>query len=177
MRLKACRRFTIGDGMVLVAATAVGFALFRWYSEALGAAGLDKYSFLTLGAACPLISWDLALAALYRRRPRPAARRLAGSAGPGSVLAIAFVGLLVMPPYIAARLAWPNGFPMSGGFDFVFVLAHMGGGIAAGQWMLSLMARRFRSGRGWIDWSGLVVSSLWFALLVGLLTARAFGNP
>ncbi len=176
---KPCRPFTIADGMILVAATAGGFALLRWYIEAIEATrgGLGRISFRALGAACPVIAWTLALAALALRRPRPSIRRLAGRAGPGAVLAIGLVSLLIMPPYIVARITWQQRFTISPGFDFVFVLAHMGGSIALGHWLLLLVARRFRAGRGWIDRSTLLVSALWVVLLVGLLVARVLGNP
>jgi len=175
---KPCRPFTIADGMVLVAATAGGFALLRWYLGDLQAnGGLNGATYRVLGAVCPLIAWTLALAALGLRHPRPTLRRLAGRAGPGAVLAIGSVSLLVMTPFLAARLTWRNRFGIAPGFDLVFVLVHMGGSIALGHGALLILARRFRAGRGWIDLSSLLVALLWVALLVVLLTARVLGNP
>lgn len=89
------RRFTLLDGMILVAAMAVGLAINRATPSETSWAGIWHYrSFITLAALPHLVAWTLALLVIGFRAPRRRSPWLVGmilAAAPAAGLAMDWV--------------------------------------------------------------------------------------
>lgn len=91
------RRFTVVDGMILVAATAVGFGVARWNAllaaefRPLPTLYLIRSTCLTLG-----FSWTFALLLLRFRLPRPPRRELCRRPGFTAGVAAAVTAVVVL---------------------------------------------------------------------------------
>src|SRR5690349_5020505 len=96
MRKSACRPFTVLDGMVLVAATAVGLECLRrlplanWMNAGVFARDWSLWIARVIGlTSCFAVPCTCAMLVLRLRRPRPARRSLARQ--PGLVACLAGV--------------------------------------------------------------------------------------
>jgi hypothetical protein len=182
------RRFSLLDAMILIAATAVGLAIARRWTQLADVTRLflspDEGPLPVLASltrrivlSWPVVAmWTLALVALRLRRPRPRGRRLFAPAGVVACLVAAVVMGLEFaqvvfietedwiqyphPRHTAAR--W-------GEFEYraIHTTATTSIGMAvAAAWVALALARRWRSERSWIDGAGRVVGSLWILLLL-----------
>jgi hypothetical protein len=89
------RKFGLLDGMMLVAGTAIGLAIWRawyasvWWSRIPGSSLKDFYR--SLGSASLLAPWSVTLLGMALRHPRPSLRRLALSPALAVGLAVSLV--------------------------------------------------------------------------------------
>jgi hypothetical protein len=180
MRDSQCRRFTIADAMLLVAATAVGFGVDRipgWilfpdlqergnaaslafnYSQAIGEIQVGSIPFLT--------AWTIAFLVIRLRRPRPALRRCLRE--PGMVgCCVATVGILVNALWVLmlaiAYAPDPTAdFFYRGGEVKVYAL-HVGFAVI-GSWVGLVLVRGWTPIPCWIDRLGRVLGLLWISMI------------
>ncbi len=180
------RRFTILDGLVLTAATAVAL---RFMQKVMGSYDADfgdpmsviqnarlrgfwsapVYLLFWFEIAAPfLLCWGLALAILRFVPPRPGRRRWRpGSAAvrsvAGSVLAMgAGWGVLVVPLWTRIFVARGAIQPEMYGLAFRSVVLFMmaAGASVAASWLSLAIDRRCRRSADWIDRLGLVLGVL-----------------
>jgi hypothetical protein len=132
MTPRAPRKFTILDGMILVAATAGGFALWRAVGDTLGRhlgnvpfgafSWFSSIVYRVVEAAFPLLAVLTPTVLIWRlRRPRPRWRRLMRQPGMAALCAalIPIATSLVGLRQIASLLANPASFVSgAGGEDF-----------------------------------------------------------
>ena len=160
------RRFTIGDAMILVASLAVGFAVMR--------SKLAGYTFTKPSPQSPLL-WAIQYlteplmvaltpgwAVLRLRHPRPRLRTLLRR--PGSVLGFASVAgvavcLLFWMVAIAFRPPHPSGL-------WILFSSNSVGPMVLGGLSALLLGRRWRMGRGWVEWMGLGIGAYWVFWMV-----------
>jgi hypothetical protein len=159
-----CRKFTLMDGMILIAGIAVGFTGFRAQFGSISdwerwIASFDSLSGFTL----MLMS---ALVLVFRlRRPRPTIRRV--FCQPGAVAcftAVAF-GFIYDVQYILLMAVdadrrmektfsgWVWWIIETPGSEFAWIVPI--------TWVLMLLSRRWRPELGWIDRSGFLVGWGW----------------
>jgi len=165
----ASRRFTIADGMALVAATGVGLALARAYSDAFhgipfhpSPSSWRTTDYLRTTSSCMVACWMLTILGLRLRRPRPRLRRLARNPGFAASCALA-AGLAVgMIEAIPRAIGGPRDL-MPGPFERVSGLMIWGGRTVLGAWILLAVFRLWRPERSWIDRLGRVLGWSWIA--------------
>lgn len=177
--LMSHRRFRISDGLVLVLATAVGFAWMRALNQeqfdGLSLANLRTVSGWTfLGwACCPLASaLSLGLLVLRLRSPKPRWRRLTRQPGfvaclfgAGSAVLSGIVWLLILTSLLQLH---PHNSP-----EDVFGPFWLGaGGATLGAWIVMLLGGTGRPEKSWLDRSGRVMGGFWLGLL--LLTGASW---
>ncbi len=172
-----CRRFSVLDGMILVAGVAVGIVGGRWrfgeYHWQTPAFGLGEYHWETPAFAWhPLAGVLLMLASalvmIWRlRRPRPPIRLIASQ--PGAVACFAVLALklavtadTVVSSVIAHQLGRFNEVGLAvwvilGGFP------NTSAAVVPIGWALLLANRRWRPEPGWIDRSGRILGWAWIA--------------
>jgi hypothetical protein len=165
------RRFTLLDAMILIGATAVGFAgarvallslgsfyaflnpdpfWFRFYAGAMySSAFLTVFSFALLAVAC-----RGRLANLRRSLQQPGTAACA-------VSAFAVLSLLL------AKVFWASAhrtlaFQPASWADFGSWGAHVGGSVAAG-WLVLAGCGQWRRASDWIEWAGRGVGAAWIA--------------
>jgi hypothetical protein len=187
MRVKSCRRFTVSDAMVLVAATALALVGVRYYWPSwppeLGFRGayrhtakiiiytnlmtIIKYNLYIL--SCPAAAWTSACLALCLRRPRPTLRHLTRQ--PGAVACAAAVVVLAIRLInfgsVVSILAVDGAYPWSGLslldmyiFDLQKIPSEIGSAVAA-AWVVQAVGGRWRPEPGWIDRMGRVLGVFW----------------
>jgi hypothetical protein len=160
-----CRPFMLLDAMILVAATAGGFGLWRWlFIDALNSPhnSIFQYSILYRTAAFfvtagPVILVEtLGFIAIRLRQPRPPLRRLMAQPGMMSCVAsVCFLTFLATFLIIASEKA---GWPLGG---LAEELPAPVGRVVATSWMILLLSRRWRFERGWIDMLGVILGCYW----------------
>jgi hypothetical protein len=174
------RRFTIADGMVLVAATAVGslmtraympgfyrmmgFSSFRSFADPTGLKRSFSWAFGP--PSCMVAAWMVAAIPLRLRRPSPGRRGL--SRQPGFVACAAAAGSL------AAGLLWVwsmrhrPGFQRPDSFEQAWLsTTHWTASAVAGAWLTLLLNRRWRAEPSWIDRFGRLLGLYWIVQFVG----------
>jgi len=174
-----CRRFTLGDAMVLIAATACGFALLRGFDTYQRRSQADwtlggmqllvtiPYARRILGLQAPmwLTPWTLAALLLRLRSPRPCLRRVMRQPGAlaSMLAAVACATSLVMIGKQAAilplRSPWPVLVPL---FELCGQLA---GILIAGGWLTLALGRAGRRDPGWIDALGTSLGACWLGIV------------
>jgi len=171
MRKPSYRPFTVLDGMVLVAATAVGLALVHAYVPVLLASRIERaegrfVAWATGPPSCLALPWMLGLLVLRLRQPHPPRRLLARQ--PGLVAcAAALAGLLpggLWSLSVAefrgpawSRLRFPEQW--FGVIDFVAPAV-------VGAWLALALSRRWRAEPGWIDRAGRLLGVFWVVSFV-----------
>jgi hypothetical protein len=169
------RRFAVVDGMILVAASAVGFALAGlWGRELttqlptffLGATSTAARSRFAGGAMAALVPATFAWLVLRRRPPRLHLRRM--SRRPGSVACGVAASMLV-----AHAACLPLSMRTMGGLTSPFLVAawYWPESIAAGvlaSWALLLVTGRWQAGTDWVDRFGMLIGACWIALPLAL---------
>jgi hypothetical protein len=169
-----CRKATLGDGLILIAAIAVSFAvtrsvlqdpLLRWYL-------LDKIS--RVGVVHRLVTYvalifTLSYFAIRLRRPRPPLREIFRQ--PGMIacsavgVSIAFGFLLLLPRLVTILFGsvYPQT-PLSQIVGFTvsnMLFAHA----IAGAWLTLWLSGSWKAEAGWIDWLGRVLGCFWILSL------------
>ena len=168
-------RFTIMDGMAMVAAAAVGVALSRsYYDQVMRVARSQPQSFEYRGwvylaalAALPLVA---ALAWCRLRRPFRPTRRMAREPGTVAMLAAAVSVLTIaIDQVLMLTLPGPPGTRFIGGTWRPLVgpagmLATVTGPAICAAWSLQWLAGYWRPRSGWIDRAGITLGMVWIAL-------------
>ncbi len=175
------RRFTLLDAMILVAATAVGYAGVRVTyhimrvnpGEFLQFASVGDFLNLTfvlsLLAMPVLASWTLTLIPLRLLAPRPRFRRLARQPGFAAAVAPTMAAMFLTPPIAFGEILSMN----QSHWDpflviYPLVPASLGVSVVV-AWSLLLLGRRWRAEPSWIDRLGRALGAIW--ILLGLLAA------
>jgi hypothetical protein len=172
MRAESRRRFTIVDGMVLVAALGVGFAATRLHSVPyldhfnLPAPWYRRYTtwilrwLVTAGPCMGMLS--TAVVVLSLRPPRPALRRRLRH--PGIVAAyMATFGLLFSAwPRAAVLTAYAIGTTANHRWETAVLIGALANGSAiASGWLVLWLARRFRPEPRALDRLGRALGVYW----------------
>jgi hypothetical protein len=176
VRTKALRRrFMLLDGMVLVAATAVGYAVVHAFATQVlqedllsllrgvvedGRPG-SLAAILMVCTVPVLAAWTLALIPLRLLKPRPRFRRLARQ--PGLVAAISFATaiaflatLLLTIRILLGEGEWWNSLGM------IFMILPTAPGVAVlVSWATLIVSGRWQAEPSWIDRLGRVFGVLW----------------
>ncbi len=181
---QAPRRFVLIDGMILVAATAVGFALLRVYQGSI-AVDMDKsllwqhHYWGRVDAAQPLLwSWTMAAVVLRLRRPRPEIRRLLRQPGAvacwvGALITVGMGALTLAVDVIVHRIAGVDRELNRPAIkDFFLFSPWVIGAAVASAWMILWLDRRWRAEPSWVDRLGRVLGVLWIALAVATYSLR-----
>ena len=165
MRRSRCRRFSILDGMILVAATAVGLVLARTiFGDAvtLGANVINISRPITYF----LLAWTLAVLTIRLRQPHPSLRRLVCQPGMAACLAVATVTAV-------DATAWAIYWAQLESRHATEMLARYWRGyherpglVVAAVWLGLLLSRRWRPEPGWIDRLGRLIGGLWLLTLL-----------
>jgi hypothetical protein len=167
------RGFRLGDGMILIASIAVGFALCRSTLQSFLPAPprrmLAASSFQTVRDSLlylpPILAPCTFACLLIRMRgPRPPRRELfeyVGTAATASAALIILIRTVVMTVLVAAGtrtdfIASPIGLSS---------IDEPGCGVL-GAWSLLLLGGRWRLERSWIDWLGSGLGALWVAIAI-----------
>jgi hypothetical protein len=179
---RRCRPFTLLDGMILVAATAAGFALWRWlFLDQLDAtrnhaAAPDRFGStffsLYLSAAPIVLVQMIGFVFLRARQPRHSWRRM--MCQPGLAGCVAALGFLICGATLARPLLG-KAYPMLPvGLLGAFLPSAVGSAVAV-AWLLLALGRRWRHERGWIDGIGVILGCywLWAALAINYYGASA----
>jgi hypothetical protein len=158
---RKCRAFTLLDGMILVAATAGGFALWRL----VVLPGIDlimrdatpaDFGRVYLSAA-PIVLMELVGFMVIRlRQPRPRFRRIMTQ--PGTVSSVAALTFLIFN----AAFSFPAGIEMTPEvlWSDAFLPTAAGSAVAM-AWTVLALSRRCRRERGWIDAFGMILGCYW----------------
>lgn len=187
MSSRSPRKFTILDGMILVAALACGFALRRVEAGAgqfVGAFGPDNWlgrnAQEPIHAVVPFLTAMTPAVVLMRlRRPRPRLRIVARQ--PGMAACCAAIIPLAMTLIELVRENWRLASSARDPFDWLasaFLLTE--GGAMTGLWVLAAwaalaMGGRRRPERGWIDRLGRLVGLGWLLVLAVEILGHASG--
>ncbi len=191
------RRFTLLDGMIGVAATAVALPGTRRLWEALEgpvadlpveiAGGVARGMIREVGAVLLILSvpaaaaWTVALIPLRMKRPRPPRRRLVRQ--PGLVATVAASITLATSGLVAAAVGamgnrapggnsffWLNDRPTS----YLVLVPGLAGAAVLGSWLTLIVGGRWRAEPSWPDRLGRLLGLYWIALAVGGAAAVGF---
>lgn len=161
------RRFTIVDGMVLVAATAFGLAGNRLVISG----GMTPFEAIT---PC-LLAWTFAVLALNLLKPKRNFRLLARKFG-FIACAVSPVGLLLAANEMFYD--YVNKYYIRPPFqDFFFVsimydTEGVNGSLVAGSWVALFLCGHRKMRADWLEWLGRVLGLLWVVLLVSGMWLR-----
>jgi hypothetical protein len=172
------RLFGLGDGLILVTATAVGLAAIRvamtndMYHLAAPTKGWSSISAtaefvadFALWVVAPLLgAWTLACLVLLLRPPRPAFRRLLRRPGALTCLVAAILVLFTPAVGIVASRTVPYSY-LSVYASLLFGSIHAGAG-AASCWTTLLLWRRWRPEPTWLDRLGRLIGAAWMSIAV-----------
>jgi hypothetical protein len=169
------RRFTIADGMILVAATAAALATAKSFPPR------PRHALLPWAAEIPKLTWaglifTLALIPIRLRRPRPGRddlwRRPGWVACVSVAIALVIVFLQACLSYAIILRANP-AFLFSPGTDLSFFRNNIGHiqtqaiTAVAAAWSVLACGGLWESEPGWIDRAGRVIGVYW--ILIGLV--------
>jgi hypothetical protein len=190
MQGPSSRPFNLLDAIILVAATALGFAGMRLCREiGIPYAYAERPIFRGFYTVSPLLAaWTVAVPFLALRGPRPRLRRLARQPGLAACVSAAlvivaeiafpFLRYLVAPPgwrvysdrlheilQIMARVI-----PAKNGYDYFFALlwVRIAGYAVAAAWIILALSGGSRSQPSWIDRLGRILGTFW---IVGSVVA------
>jgi hypothetical protein len=166
------RRLNLVDGMIIVAATALGLAMSRARMTGLmttrsplfappgpWAKGLALAILDGLEASVPvLLTTTLAILAIRLRRPRPALLRLGRE--PGFVACVVAVPAILLCVVSAIPLVWARGASFAQGFSLLDYTPE-GGFAVTGAWLALAVGRRWRPQPHWVDRLGRLVGIGW----------------
>ncbi len=164
MRMPVGRSFTILDAMVLVGATALGFACLHEVNP-LEAYGGEKFWTYAPELLPPFLTyWAIALLVLRFRQPRPRRNRLAIEPGASACLAVTVVTALAAVSLGCSTIHQPFTYSPTSFLWTVTYLAktHAPDAVAA-VWIFQIMGRRWRPEPVWIDRMGRSIGFLWLA--------------
>lgn len=183
------RKFTLLDGLILIAATAPGILSLRAIRPEVGFWPRHWTTPETVQLVVALVAlvlpcvltWTLALPVLRLYRPHPPARRL--SRQPGMVasaavaLALALTALAIGAGILlkiaqADPISWPKGERdwLAMAVEVLAVFSPLVALAVAGAWASLVLGGRWRAERDWIDRAGRTLGVVWmlagFALSV-----------
>lgn len=170
------RRFTLLDGMILTAATAVGLGVARFHVglyEGREIPFSDHPSRISLWVG---FAWTVALIPLRLRAPRPPFRDIRRQ--PGLVMAIAVVSAGIFDDLLWTLLRNFSGHGSSVSFVLQLLVepVEIAPWIAAG-WIALAFSGGWRGEAGWIDRLGRLLGTLWIvAWIYSTVTSGAFDN-
>lgn len=170
------RRFTVGDAMILVAATAVGTLAIRGTLPDLStlesdlsrapSPGMRHFQALQFGlsAVIPyLATLTPAMLVVRLRQPRPGLRRIGRQ--PGMIACtVATVAMAIEASWIASLLARGSGF-IHASTVFVAYAPQVSFAVVGG-WVALALSGRWRSGSDWIDRGGRLLGLIWIGITV-----------
>lgn len=170
MGTRVRRRFTIADGMILVAASAVGLLLVREYAASLHIvyrrASASRLLEVVEGVSeCLAAAGMVALIPIRLQRPRPGLRRLARQPGfaaccaLAAVLALGFLQGLVLVLFRDVQKAWGGTWPFQQLWEIG--VAFRGPFAVAGAWLVLLLSGRWRAEPSWVDRLGRFLGMVW----------------
>ena len=174
------RRFTLMDAMILVAATAAGCALIRYYWNFYGGWPRDGFSLFgwAMTSACFLSPLSFALIVLRMRTPRPTRTRLRRQPGLVSNLVV-MLGWFIYGGLAAwawlRRIAGRDISSPDPDLDLLIVIqrvhscTELVGWMVAASWFALVLAGACRPEPSWIDRAGRILGACWIAIAV-LLT-------
>jgi hypothetical protein len=176
-----CRKCTVADLVIIIAATAPAFAVLRtlWpYAPDLYEAYftfrqsinnlLTQCNYAILATSIVALSLTIASFVLWFRQPRPTIRYL--TRRPGMVACTAAVIVLVIRLINAGTVA---GILLHDGrldaweiyvAELSVIPSEMGCGVA-GAWAVQLLSGRWRCERNWLDRAGRVLGFFWIATI------------
>jgi hypothetical protein len=167
-RASGAKRFTLLDAMILVAATAIGIAVFR-----TAIPDFRNPGDWTSGASAFLVSWSSAALLLRVRPPRPHVRRWVtrpgDAASMATILGTILTGLLCLLQSVGSLLTGSNKGPLLP-FALVVFSIVIAPAVAT-SWLMIALGRRWRREVDGIGWLGRVLGVGWMILfvLMGLL--------
>ena len=172
------RRFTLLDGMILISATAAGFALMRPTMEDLPSnfpfegmffsyrSIVSGVSYLFLSTTPLFSAWSFCLVLLRLRPPRPSLHRLFRQ--PGLVASIsASIGSVIATVFLTVLMFELGPRPPSEQVTMVSSAAF--GGAILTTWSILFLSGRWRSERSWVDRAGRVLGVCWIIQILALL--------
>jgi hypothetical protein len=173
---KRGRKFSILDGMIVVAATAISFAWTRSEIQHIlrFQVGIPAGIRFSLWIPIPipsLVSATIAVLVLRSRRPRPRWRQLVYQ--PGTVACAGIILVAALQAVLFALALGLNQIPALS-FDRSAIgpqihpaLLHSAAnwGLAViGVWLALVCVRRWRAEDSWIDRAGRIIGSCWIAM-------------
>jgi hypothetical protein len=166
MRTILTRRFTLADGMILIAAAALGLGLQNTLLTAGIPPWMKQYGMLLTPW---LIATPIGLLGLRAMHPRPTLRRICRQPGTvacaASLAAISMRGLLnAIDDVIYQVMGSHNVHGLSHWIWDYYAEALVAGGWVALAWAVLASARAWRSEPSWIDRAGRVYGWLMIAI-------------
>lgn len=183
------RRFTLLDGMIVVAAMAVGLDLIRYFDlgfdwEFHSQIWMDPrfffhswmidqlvFQIFQIAIISAMIA-TLATLAFRLRRPRPARRRLARQPGMVAVRTVVIAWAASVPWLVLGFAGSPVSIALEGPVRSLSLVVVFAGFGVATRWGLLLLSRRWRAEPGWIDRLGRLVGIAWMVLSLGAIGLR-----
>jgi hypothetical protein len=185
------RAFNLKDAFFLIAATAVGLALWRsrypfsvcdyakawprailaiWNSESRlsSASGFYRIYFLLAIGVWPFcLPWTLTILALRLRRPRPEWRRVARQ--PGTVACCSMAVACVMTAIPAFCVLHISGRTYESGWSdlgsTLLLVSPFCGSAIIGAWTTLLLSSSWRPDNSWIDRAGRILAVYWIGTI------------
>jgi len=164
------RRATLIDGMILVAATAVGLAMMRACDPEFTQAPSAKFLKAGWGRpACLVAAWSLALIFLRARRPRPMLRHMLLRPGMAASFAVALAAIIALSrdvmAYQVLKILRPHTSEGGRSVDlFNTIWSSTSSSIpwvVGGAWITLLVMGRWRPASGWIERWGRILGFYW----------------
>lgn len=187
----AVRRFTLLDGMILVAATACGCGVDGWINSLVRSPGIDamdllgtmfgarqypQLAVLVMILIVPVAAgWTLALIPLRLFRPRPSLRRLAHQ--PGWMASLAFaVAFAFVSAVLGGLIAIIGRNQGVGLLELSPMLLIFFAPVILTAWLSLILTRRWRPEPSWLDRSGRILGVFWILMAIAgpLVLATAF---
>lgn len=171
------RRFTLADGMILIAALAIGLAMARAYDPLYTARDLPAFLKRGWGApACVVAALAPALIALQARWKRRLPTRVLlrpGTIACCALLLAASIGIVIEVTHVVAASSLPRTPPLAlfnGIWSSAFNLMPSA---VVGAWVTLALTGRWRPARHWIDRAGRGVGLYWAGYLLLRTAASA----
>jgi hypothetical protein len=185
---KRCRRFTILDAMIMLAAASLGVAIGRgqwshlahlrprnWDSPTSWAYGQYEIIMGFLWAVVPLLAaWTIALLAIRLRHPRRRLRRAIREPGTAATVVSSFSLAVSLATYTLSVLNFrkPMSWSIDGAIEHLFMLHNRHGCYVLGAWAVLVFCGRWKPERCWLDHLGRMLGASW----IGFSAAWGFAD-
>jgi hypothetical protein len=165
---------TILDGIILIAASAVGLALARAGSLSLGwgthPGSISRLADGTRLASCLVLAWTVAFLPIRSRAPRPPWREVLRQ--PGAVACCAaclsvVIGAIAVIPLVVSALSKTAPFLVQNIAVSVLSNQNIAHSVAA-AWMALALSGVGRGDGGWVDRMGMALGTFWLLALAFL---------
>ena len=176
---RPARRFTMGDGMVLVAASAASFGLVRAIDPLRTVVRYPLHVLTVAYFFAGTATWTPAVLALRLLQPRPSLQRLCRQPGFAATfagatilgLSLATVAILALVRAIRSGQVTTLGQPALHPFPgwWTSVMIHFGWSVGPAvivSWLMLIASGRRRPERGWLDPLGRALGVAWIALFI-----------